>query len=310
MTGEPPKAVSAEPAPALARTMFGDRLPLACRYVEWLAGAGVDRGLVGPRETARLWDRHVLNCAAVGALIPPESLIIDIGSGAGLPGLVLAIARPDLRVVLVESMLRRTAFLEEVVADLGLDLVEVRRARAEEFRPERPADVVTARAIAPVDRLAGLAAPLLRPGGALLALKGANVIEEMAAGWTDVRRAQMSDSAELFAVRALARPDEGWVAGDEDWVAGVAVDRLGGWQPDGSYVGSEQDLATAVAATAATVATTDADTVGADGPPDGGSDAESDNRGVDGRLALVLKLRRGTQRTGLHSGSRRRVKLV
>src|SRR5258708_14948281 len=118
--------------PGLALAIFGDRLPLAVRYVDWLAGAGVERGLIGPREADRLWERHVLNCAAVAALIPPGSSIVDIGSGAGLPGVVLAIARPDLKITLVEPMLRRTAFLESVVTDLGLTSVKVDRARAED----------------------------------------------------------------------------------------------------------------------------------------------------------------------------------
>lgn len=189
--------------PALASELFAERLPLALRYAEWFTGAGVERGLVGPRETERVWQRHILNCVAVGALIEPGSLVVDLGSGAGLPGIVLAIARPDLRIVLVESMLRRAAFLEEVVADLALRSVSVRRARAEELRKEGlQADVVTARAVAPMDRLASWAAPLLREGGALLALKGTGIVEEMAAGWRTLYQQALTQRAQLFAVTA------------------------------------------------------------------------------------------------------------
>ncbi|MFB9234632.1 16S rRNA (guanine(527)-N(7))-methyltransferase RsmG [Plantactinospora siamensis] len=164
--------------------MFGDRLPVAGAYAELLATDGVLRGLIGPREAPRIWDRHLLNCAAVADLIPADQLVVDVGSGAGLPGLVLAIARPDLRVVLVEPLARRTSFLSEAVVALDLaDSVEVVRARAEEYAAgaARPADVVTARAVAPLDRLAGWCLPLLAPGGRLLALKGASAAEEVAA---------------------------------------------------------------------------------------------------------------------------------
>src|SRR5690242_3542349 len=120
--------------PDLARRAFSsERLPLAERYVELLATAGVERGLIGPREAPRLWDRHVLNCLAVGAAVPTEATVADLGSGAGLPGLVLAFGRPDLSVTLVEPLLRRVTFLEEVVAALDLDRVRVVRGRAEEL---------------------------------------------------------------------------------------------------------------------------------------------------------------------------------
>jgi 16S rRNA (guanine527-N7)-methyltransferase len=196
--GDPPL----RPGPAgIAAAVFGARLPLAVRYAQWLAGAGVERGLIGPHETDRLWDRHLLNCVAAAALIPPGSSVVDLGSGAGLPGIVLAIARPDLTVTLVEPMQRRAVFLEVVVADLGLDTVAVRRARAEDLKtPRLDADVVSARAVAPINRLAALAAPLLRVGGQLLALKGAGIVDELGAGWASVRRAAMGDDATLFAV--------------------------------------------------------------------------------------------------------------
>ena len=180
--------------PPLAAAVFGDRLPLASRFASWLAVSGVERGLVGPRETERIWDRHLLNCAAVGALVPPGATVVDIGSGAGLPGLPLAIARPDLTIVLVESMLRRTTFLSEVVADLELDAVSVRRARAEELTETGFADVVTARAVAPIDKLAPWALQLAKDRGVVLALKGAGAAEELASARSPLRRAGVVDA--------------------------------------------------------------------------------------------------------------------
>jgi 16S rRNA (guanine527-N7)-methyltransferase len=205
--------------PELASTLFGDRLPLAVQYAERLAGDGVEWGLIGPRESDRLWERHLLNCVAVAALIPPGSRVVDAGSGAGLPGVVLAIARPDLRIALVEPMLRRAAFLQTVVTELELTGVEIHRMRAEEFAKSRPeADIVTARAVAKVDRLAALAAPLLRPRGELLAIKGDAVYDEMATGWPGVRRANMMLAAALFSIHPAQppiQPPVGWLAGAE-----------------------------------------------------------------------------------------------
>jgi 16S rRNA (guanine527-N7)-methyltransferase len=164
-----------------AATLFGGRLPLAIEYARRLGTDGVVRGLIGPREAGRIWDRHLLNCAAVRDLIPSGASVTDVGSGAGMPGIVLAVARPDLAVVLVESLARRTAFLNEVVANLGLDNVSVVRSRAEDaVGTVPPADVVTARAVAPLDRLAAWCLPLARIGGRLLALKGATAAEEVA----------------------------------------------------------------------------------------------------------------------------------
>ena len=167
------------PTPAVARGVFSQRLPLAESYVELLATEGVVRGLIGPREAPRLWERHLLNCAVLGEAIGPDLDVCDIGSGAGLPGLVLAIARPDLRVTLVEPLLRRTTFLSEVVELLGLDNVEVVRGRAEELHGRREFSVVTSRAVAPLGRLLGWSMPLVRQGGALVAMKGASVQEEV-----------------------------------------------------------------------------------------------------------------------------------
>ena len=162
--------------------MFGvGRLPLAERYAELLATEGVVRGLIGPREAPRLWDRHLLNCAVLAEVVPRGATVADVGSGAGLPGLVLAIARPDLDVTLIEPLLRRTRFLDEVVAELGLtDQVAVLRGRAEEVAGERTFDVVTARALAPLERLARWCLPLVAPHGELVAMKGASAVAEVA----------------------------------------------------------------------------------------------------------------------------------
>ena len=157
-----------------------ERLPMAQAYAAWLAEAGTLRGLLGPREVSRLWERHLLNCAVLAELLEPDATVCDLGSGAGLPGLVLAIARPDLRVTLVEPLLRRTTFLEEVVADLGLTSVEVLRGRAEDLPGDRRFDAVTSRALAPLDRLLGWSMPLVAPTGALVAMKGASVGAEIA----------------------------------------------------------------------------------------------------------------------------------
>lgn len=172
-------------------TAFGERLPLAERYVDLLANAGVERGLIGPREVPRLWDRHVLNSAAPVVRVPSDATVADVGSGAGLPGLVWAIARPDLHVTLIEPLLRRTTFLEEVATDLGLDNVEVVRARAEDVKEQY--DVVTARAVAALEKLARWCMPLVRPGGVLLALKGRTANEEIDAARATLGRLKAGD---------------------------------------------------------------------------------------------------------------------
>ena len=159
--------------------VFGDQLPLAERYVLLLGTTGIERGLLGPREALRIWDRHVLNCAVIHSVIPAGCALADVGSGAGLPGIVLAIIRPDLAVTLVEPMQRRCEFLTEVTADLELPNVTVLRARAESLAAKLTVDVVTARAVAPLDRLARWTIPLLSPGGRLLALKGRSVQDEL-----------------------------------------------------------------------------------------------------------------------------------
>lgn len=163
-------------------------MPLAERYAELLATDGVVRGLIGPREAPRLWDRHLVNCALLATLLPADATVCDIGSGAGLPGLVLAIARPDLTVTLVEPLLRRTTFLEEVAAELELSHVEVVRGRADALHGDRTFDVVTSRAVAPLERLLGWSMPLVTPTGALIAMKGSSVDEEIEAARPELER--------------------------------------------------------------------------------------------------------------------------
>jgi 16S rRNA (guanine527-N7)-methyltransferase len=177
---EPGGAEGLAEAPAAAREIFGERFPSAQRYAELLATAGVQRGLIGPREVPRLWDRHVLNCAVLSELLPADATLCDVGSGAGLPGIPVALARPDVSVTLLEPLLRRTTFLEEVVRELGLDNVTVLRGRAEEMVGKISVQIVTARAVAPLDRLAGWGMPLLRPYGQMLALKGDTAEQELA----------------------------------------------------------------------------------------------------------------------------------
>jgi 16S rRNA (guanine527-N7)-methyltransferase len=178
VAGDPPASPPLA-TPRSAQEVFGLRLPLIERYVSLLAAVGIRRGLIGPRELPRLWDRHVLNCAVVHPAVPPGSVLADVGSGAGLPGVVLAIIRPDLTVTLVEPMQRRCDFLAEVSAELELVNISVRRARAEELTDHLGVDVVTARAVAPLERLAAWTLPLLAPGGRLLALKGRTVAHEL-----------------------------------------------------------------------------------------------------------------------------------
>ena len=177
--GSVPPAEFAE----VAAQVFGDRLGLARDFARLLVTDGVVRGLIGPREAPRIWERHLINCAVMSEIIPIGSSVVDVGSGAGLPGIVLAVVRPDLSITLVEPLARRTAFLSEAVTTLGLEAtVQVVRGRAEDVvdGPPAGADVVTARAVAALDRLAGWCLPLVRTGGRLLALKGASAADEVA----------------------------------------------------------------------------------------------------------------------------------
>ncbi len=179
--------------------MFGSALETASQFAEILATDGVQRGLIGPRETPRLWDRHLLNCAVVAELLPESGELVDIGSGAGLPGVVFAMLRPGIRVVLLEPMLRRSAFLEECVARLDLPSATVVRGRAEDMTGVIKADIATARAVAPLDRLVGWAAGLLRPGGEILAIKGQSAEQELAAARPAMSRLRVR-SAEVVRV--------------------------------------------------------------------------------------------------------------
>lgn len=168
--------------PEQAAAVFGERFADALRYAELLADAGVQRGLIGPREVPRLWERHLLNCAVLSEVIDKGVSVCDVGSGAGLPGIPLALARQDLRITLLEPLLRRTTFLEEVVRLLDLPNVTVVRGRAEEMIGKLPpVDVVTARAVAPLERLAGWGLPLLRPHGEMAVLKGDTAEDELKA---------------------------------------------------------------------------------------------------------------------------------
>ncbi|MBA9046908.1 16S rRNA (guanine(527)-N(7))-methyltransferase RsmG [Streptomyces griseofuscus] len=179
------EAAELPPAPEQAREVFGDRFADAVRYAELLAEAGVQRGLIGPREVPRLWERHILNCAVLSEAVPEGVTVCDVGSGAGLPGIPLALVREDLNITLLEPLLRRTNFLTEVVELLGLNHVTVVRGRAEEVLGKlAPVHVVTARAVAPLDRLATWGIPLLRPYGEMLALKGDTAEEELKASAT------------------------------------------------------------------------------------------------------------------------------
>ena len=163
------------------------------RYVRLLAGPGVERGLLGPREVPRVWDRHVLNCAVVAELVPPQGTLIDIGSGAGLPGVVLAILLPGVTVTLLERMGRRVAFLRECVAHLGLANATVIQAPAAEVAGKLTADVVTARAVAPLSALAPIALPQPRPGGLVRAITGAGAAAEVAEARPVLRRLRVRE---------------------------------------------------------------------------------------------------------------------
>ncbi|OCB35035.1 16S rRNA (guanine(527)-N(7))-methyltransferase [Mycobacterium malmoense] len=178
---EPTADKTATSVPAAAAAIFGPRLDLARRYAELLAGPGVERGLLGPREVERIWERHLLNSAAAAELLEPGDRVIDIGSGAGLPGIPLALARPDVNVVLLEPLLRRSEFLSEAVEQLGL-AVEVVRGRAEDpWVRDRfgERDAAVSRAVASLDKLAKWSVPLLRMGGRMLAIKGERATEEV-----------------------------------------------------------------------------------------------------------------------------------
>ncbi|GAA3997365.1 16S rRNA (guanine(527)-N(7))-methyltransferase RsmG [Allokutzneria multivorans] len=191
-TEQRPSAPTPAGPPPGAEQVFGSRLELAVRFHDMLAQRGVELGLIGPREVDRLWDRHLMNSAVIRDLFPEGARVIDVGSGAGLPGVPLAIARPDLHLTLLEPMARRVGWLEDVADELGLSSVTVVRGRAEEKSVRTHhggADVVTARAVAPLAKLAAWCLPLARPGGQLIALKGASAAEEIERDAREVKAA-------------------------------------------------------------------------------------------------------------------------
>jgi len=188
---ETSQEVEAEPAAAAA--IFGDRIDLARAFTAALAEHGEERGLIGPLEPPRLWTRHILNSAVAAPLFSAGARVGDVGSGAGLPGLVLAIARPDVRWVLIEPMERRVAWLSEQVDALGLDNVEVVRARAEDWKEGAVLDAVTARAVSALRTLVPIIAPLVRDGGELVLLKGANAANEITAAEKAIRKHRLTD---------------------------------------------------------------------------------------------------------------------
>lgn len=207
----------------LGEVFPADRHELLRQYAQMLATDGVVRGLIGPREVPRLWDRHLMNSGLLTAELDEAISVCDIGSGAGLPGMVVAIARPDLRVTLVEPLLRRTTFLQEVADALGLDNVEVVRGRAEALHGSRQFDVVTSRAVAPLDRLLGWSMPLVAPTGEMLALKGSSVGEEIEAAEPVLKRFDCAEpqvvvlgegvvESPTYAVRVRFRTPEGMPA--------------------------------------------------------------------------------------------------
>lgn len=181
-----------EPEPAAAAIVFGDRIEQARAFTKSLAEHGEERGLIGPLEPPRLWSRHILNCAVLGALLRPGR-VGDVGSGAGLPGLALAIVRPDVSLVLIEPMERRVVWLQEQADSLGLENVQVVRARAEELRLDAPLDQVTARAVSAFKKLIPLTAPLVRDGGELVLMKGASAEREIETAVKEARRYRLSD---------------------------------------------------------------------------------------------------------------------
>lgn len=221
----------APPAPPSAREVFSSALPLAEQFAQLLAQEATVRGLIGPREVPRLWERHILNCAVISDLMPPGSTVCDVGSGAGLPGIAVAIRRPDLQVTLVEPLLRRTTFLELAVSTMGLTNVSVHRGRADELRGG-PAvgqvfDVVTSRAVAPLDRLARWSLPLVHEGGLFLAMKGSSAADELRSATSEIRRLGGADPR----VRTVG---EAWLDPPVTVVHVVRTGKSGMRRPSGS----------------------------------------------------------------------------
>lgn len=196
---------AAPPPPPFATEAFGDALPLAVQYAETLATRGVEWGLIGPRETERVWERHLLNSLAVSGFVPEGAAVVDVGSGAGLPGIPLALVRPDLWITLLEPLERRAKFLEETVAELGIgERVRVSRGRAETHGARY--DAVVCRAVAPLSRLLGWTAPLFLPGGRLVALKGASASADLKRATTELRRLGVRGRVEEMRLPPDAEP--------------------------------------------------------------------------------------------------------
>lgn len=229
---------AAVPEPGVAEAaaeIFGDALPSAVKYAELLAGSGVERGLLGPAEADRIWERHLLNCAAIAHLVPARCSLVDVGSGGGLPGIVLAMLLPHARVTLLEPLARRVEFLSETIGELGLTNAEVVRGRAEDLAGQISADLVTARAVAPLDKLVGLSLGLLRPGGRVLAIKGSSADAELAKarpvlarlGVTDARvmRVASRDGGATATVVTFTAPDHRGSASSGARIAGQAASR-------------------------------------------------------------------------------------
>lgn len=197
--------IQIEAEPAAAAQIFADRIGLARQFTAALGEHGEERGLIGPLEPPRLWSRHVLNSAVIAPLF--SGRVADVGSGAGLPGLVLAIARPDVEWVLIEPMERRVAWLTEQSASLGLDNVRVVRARAEDWREGPIFDAVTARAVSALRTLVPITAPLVRDGGELILLKGASAADEITAAEKQLRKFKVSNArVEVVGESVLAEP--------------------------------------------------------------------------------------------------------
>ena len=196
-----------EAEPAVAADVFGDRIELARLFADELYEHGEARGLIGPLEPPRLWSRHILNSAVIAPAFSEDMRVADIGSGAGLPGIVLAIARPDVSWVLIEPMERRVAWLNEQVNLLGLDNVDVVSARAEDYPETAHFDAVTARAVSALRTLLPLTAPLVRPGGQLILMKGASVESEISSAAKQIRKFRLQDArVERFGEGLLDQP--------------------------------------------------------------------------------------------------------
>ncbi len=190
--------VEVEREPAAATLIFGQHIEKAREFTANLAAHGEERGLIGPLEPPRIWSRHILNCGVFAGMLPPGALVGDVGSGAGLPGLVLAIARPDTRFVLIEPMERRTDWLTEQVVHLGLENVTVCRSRVQDAPYIEACDVVTARAVSALKTLIPMTAPLVRPGGQLLLMKGINAEREIEEARKQLRTHNVRDAVVIL----------------------------------------------------------------------------------------------------------------